>query len=86
MTNEVTWAPTDDAAVKSIRSDTTIEVAVDVPGWFVLPTSAVEAAGSGVMAATLAAMVPRFLSQLEKDYGLWASGDDSRRPLGEGVL
>ncbi|GBF87734.1 RAP release galactose-binding protein-like [Raphidocelis subcapitata] len=86
MTNEVTWAPTDDADVKSIRSDTTIEVAVEVPGWFILPTPAVEAAGSGVMAATVAAMVPRFLGQLEKDYGLWASGDDSRRPLGEGVL
>jgi hypothetical protein len=38
------------------------------------------------MAATLKAMVPRFLAQLEKDYGRWAGGDESRRPLGEGVL
>lgn len=45
-----------------------------------------EAAGSGVMAATLKAMVPRFLAQLQKDYALWASGDESRKPLGEGVL
>jgi len=86
MTNAVTWAETDDPSAKLISSATTIEVDVEVPGWFILPTSAVEATGSGVMAATLKAMVPRFLAQLEKDYGLWASGDESRRPLGEGVI
>jgi hypothetical protein len=86
MTNAVTWAPTDDPGAKAITSDTTIEVDVEVPGWFLLPTASVEAAGSGVMAATLKAMVPRFLKQLEKDYALWASGDDSRKPIGDGVL
>lgn len=86
MTNRVTWAPTDEPMTKQITSDTTIEVDVEVPGWFLLPTSTIEAAGSGVMAATLRAMVPRFLAQLEKDYALWAAGDASRRPLGEGVL
>lgn len=86
MTNSVSWAPTEDPGTKQISSDTTIEVDVEVPGWFILPTPAVEAAGSGVMAATLKAMVPRFLAQLEKDYALWASGDESRRPIGEGVL
>lgn len=100
MTNVVTWAAdaADAAAAgetaaaaaaagsKSIFSDTTIEVAVEVPRWLPLPTASVEAAGSGVMAATLAAMVPRFLAQLDADYGRWAAGDASRRPLGEGVL
>lgn len=86
MTNAVRYADTDDPAAKQISSDSTIEVAVEVPAWLPLPTPAVEAAGSGVMAATLRAMVPRFLAQLEKDYALWASGDDSRRPVGDGAL
>jgi hypothetical protein len=86
MTNAVEWAPTDEPDAKQITSATSLEVDVEVPGWLLLPTQAVEAAGSGVMAATLAAMVPSFLRQLERDYGLWASGDASRRPLGDGEL
>jgi hypothetical protein len=86
MTNAVVWEPTEDPGAKQISSSTTLSVDVEVPGWLVLPTSAVEAAGSGVMAATLNAMVPSFLRQLERDYALWASGDTSRRPLGEGIL
>ena len=31
----------------------------------------------------LNAMVPRFLAQLSTDYRLWASGDSSRKPVGE---
>ena len=31
----------------------------------------------------LNAMVPRFLQQLCKDYEQWASGDQSRKPVGE---
>ncbi|KAI8465504.1 MAG: hypothetical protein J3K34DRAFT_461368 [Monoraphidium minutum] len=86
MTNAVVWAETEDAGAKQITSDTTLEVDVEVPGWIILPVSAVEAAGCGVMGATLNAMVPSFLRQLQADYRLWASGDDSRRPLGEGQL
>lgn len=87
MTNVVRWNPTEDAAVKEISSDTTIEVAVQVPYWAqLLPTSSVEAAGSRVMQTTLNLMVPRFLEQMTKDYKLWAAGDESRKPVGEGVL
>eukprot|EP00879_Flechtneria_rotunda_P004510 GHRR01004765.1.p1 GENE.GHRR01004765.1~~GHRR01004765.1.p1 ORF type:complete len:260 (+),score=30.58 GHRR01004765.1:283-1062(+) len=87
MTNGVRWNATEDPAVKEISSDTTIEVVVQVPGWFsVVPVPSIEAAGSKVMRTTLNLMVPRFLEQLNKDYQLWASGDESRKPLGEGML
>eukprot|EP00878_Enallax_costatus_P004107 GHUV01004335.1.p1 GENE.GHUV01004335.1~~GHUV01004335.1.p1 ORF type:complete len:254 (+),score=29.94 GHUV01004335.1:376-1137(+) len=87
MTNVVRWSPTEDPSVKQISSDTSIEVAVQVPGWAgVLPTPSMEAAGSRVMQTTLNLMVPRFLEQLTKDYQLWAAGDESRKPVGDGAL
>ncbi|GLC55073.1 hypothetical protein PLESTB_000940700 [Pleodorina starrii] len=69
---------------KEIVSDTTIQVTVEVPPWSsFLPVSTLEGVGSGVMQNVLNAMVPRFLAQLATDYALWASGDESRRPVGE---
>lgn len=57
---------------------------VQVPGWFgFVPVTSIEAAGSKVMGTTLNLMVPRFLEQLQKDYKQWASGDESRKPVGE---
>lgn len=79
-------AATDNGA-KEIVSNTSIEVNVEVPGWFqLIPVSGIESTGSGVMQKTVDIMVPRFLKQLEKDYELWASGDASRKPVGEGIL
>lgn len=70
----------------AILSDVAVEVAVSVPSWLAVPVSGVEAAGSRVMAATLGLMVPRFLAQLRRDYDAWASGDTSRKALGDGSL
>ena len=39
-----------------------------------------------VMQKVLNTMVPRFLAQLAADYELWAAGDDSRKPIGNGQL
>eukprot|EP00882_Tetradesmus_deserticola_P009808 GHRQ01010364.1.p1 GENE.GHRQ01010364.1~~GHRQ01010364.1.p1 ORF type:complete len:241 (+),score=41.17 GHRQ01010364.1:575-1297(+) len=87
MTNVVRWSATEDAAVKQLASTTTIEVVVQVPGWAgLVPVPSVEAAGSRVMQTTLNLMVPRFLEQLSKDYQLWASGDNSRKPLSDASL
>lgn len=84
MTNVVRWHDTPEPACKEISSDTSIEVVVQVPGWFgFVPVSSIEAAGSKVMSTTLNLMVPRFLEQLQKDYQQWASGDESRKPVGE---
>lgn len=72
------------AVMKEISSDTTIQVTAEVPAWCsFLPVSSISGVGSGVVQGVLNAMVPRFLQQLQRDYGLWASGDDSRRPVGE---
>jgi hypothetical protein len=84
MTNVVRWNATEEPDVKEISSDTSIEVVVQVPAWFgFVPVSSIEAAGSKVMSTTLNLMVPRFLEQLQKDYKQWASGDESRKPVGE---
>ena len=56
------------------------------PSWFVLPNAAVRSTGNTVISGILAAAVPRFLAQLEKDYKVWASGDDSRQALGTGEM
>jgi hypothetical protein len=57
---------------------------VEVPPWSsFLPVPTIEGVGSGVMQNVLNVMVPRFLAQLRTDYQLWASGDESRRPVGE---
>lgn len=84
MTNVVRWHATSQPEAKEISSDTSIEVVVQVPAWFgFVPVSSIEAAGSKVMSTTLNLMVPRFLEQLQKDYKQWASGDQSRKPVGE---
>ena len=38
------------------------------------------------MQKVLNTAVPRFLQQLELDYVAWASGDESRKPVGNGEL
>lgn len=84
MTNVVRWHAMSDPETKEISSDTSIEVVVQVPAWFgFVPVNSIEAAGSKVMSTTLNLMVPRFLEQLQKDYKQWASGDESRKPVGE---
>ena len=37
-----------------------------------------------MLAKILDIAMPRFLSQLEKDYHTWASGDNSRKPVSTG--
>jgi hypothetical protein len=57
------------------------QVTAEVPTWAgFIPLSSIEGVGRGVMQKTLDLMVPRFLQQLEKDYGTWAAGDLSRKP------
>lgn len=51
-----------------------------------VPVNVIESAGCGVMQRVLDRMVPRFLKQLQADYDLWASGDESRKPIGTGQL
>lgn len=84
--NQASASPAAAPPAAAILSDVAVEVAVSVPPWLAVPVSGVEAAGSRVMAATLALMVPRFLAQLRRDYDAWASGDTSRQALGDGAL
>ncbi|KAK9846413.1 hypothetical protein WJX81_003330 [Elliptochloris bilobata] len=90
MTNVVRWsdtAPAAGAQRKQLRSDTEIQVALEVPGWMrMVPVGAIERTGSGVMQRVLDSMVPRFLRQLAADYALWAAGDESRKPISTGQL
>jgi len=91
MTNVVEWrerVPTEgegevegNDATKEILSETTINVDLIVPPWFLVPVPAIEKTGSSVMQGVVNTMVPRFLAQLDKDYELWASGDGSRKPI-----
>ena len=60
---------------------------LEIPGWMrAIPVSAIERTGSSVMQRVLNKMLPRFLQQLKADYELWASGDQSRNPIGDGKL
>ncbi|DBA93650.1 TPA: hypothetical protein ACH3X3_013725 [Trebouxia sp. C0006] len=87
MTNTVTWEGDEGSEIKQLCSETSIQVALEVPRWArVMPTSAIESTGSRVMQTVLNSAVPKFLKQLQKDYELWASGDDSRKPMGDGEL
>ncbi|KAA6427645.1 MAG: (RAP Annotation release2) Galactose-binding like domain containing [Trebouxia sp. A1-2] len=87
MTNTVTWEGDEGSEVKQLCSETSIQVALEVPRWArVMPTSAIESTGSRVMQTVLNSAVPKFLKQLQKDYDLWAAGDDSRKPMGNGEL
>ena len=51
-----------------------------------IPVGAIERTGSSVMQKVLNQMLPKFLSQLQVDYQKWASGDESRKPVGTGEL
>eukprot|EP00873_Tetraselmis_striata_P037474 jgi/Tetstr1/457738/TSEL_044283.t1 len=86
MVNELSWrAESDDPDKKEIVSDLTLEVALSVPNWFrIVSPAAVSATGSKVMQQVVNQMVPRFLEQLKLDYARWASGDETRKPLGDG--
>ncbi len=87
MTNIVRWGGAPASSSSEISSNTAIQVALEVPGWFkLIPIRAIEDTGCRVMQAVLNRMVPRFLKQLQADYELWASGDDSRKPIGDGKL
>ncbi|GBG71941.1 hypothetical protein CBR_g10878 [Chara braunii] len=88
MTNKVSWSTSSQSEnSKELASDTTIEVTLEIPGPFrVIPRDAIESTGNSVLNQLLRVVLPRFLSQLEKDYVAWASGDDSRKPLGTGEL
>lgn len=89
MTNVVRWRePPAGAAqggsaqsmpVKEICSDTSIQVVLEVPRWFIVPVGAIEKTGCKVMETVLGTAVPRFLQQLATDYRLWAEGDDESR-------
>lgn len=72
---------------QQITSDAVIEVNIEIPFAFrVFPVGAIEATGTQVLDQILRLMLPRFLSQLSKDYQAWASGDTSRQPLGTGEI
>ncbi|GAB4815192.1 hypothetical protein N2152v2_002238 [Parachlorella kessleri] len=64
------------AVAKEICSDTSIQVVLEVPGWFVIPTGIIEKTGCRVMETVLNTAVPRFLQQLSVDYQVWAAGGD----------
>ncbi|MED6216817.1 hypothetical protein PIB30_011408 [Stylosanthes scabra] len=77
----------DKALVQKLTSDTLIEVSIEIPFAFrVIPKQAIESAGTQVLEQILRIMLPRFMSQLVKDYQAWASGDTSRQPLGTGEI
>ncbi|MED6196251.1 hypothetical protein PIB30_045727 [Stylosanthes scabra] len=77
----------DKALVQKLTSDTLIEVTIEIPFAFrVIPKQAIESAGTQVLEQILRIMLPRFMSQLVKDYQAWASGDTSRQPLGTGEI
>ncbi|CAL8460877.1 g408 [Coccomyxa elongata] len=87
MTNDVRWNTGPAPDLLELGSDTSIQVALEVPGWFqMVPVSAIERTGCSVMQRVLNKMVPKFLKQLQADYELWASGDGSRKPIGDGQL
>ena len=87
MTNTVTWEAEEGQEGKHLCSDTSIKVTLEVPPWArLMPTSAIASTGSRVMQTVLNSAVPKFLKQLEKDYELWATGDESRKPIGSGQL
>ena len=87
MTNIVTWEGDEAQELKQLSSNTSIQVALEIPRWArVMPTSAIESTGSRVMQTVLNNTVPKFLKQLQKDYELWAAGDESRKPVGTGEL
>ncbi|KAH6824252.1 RAP release 2 [Perilla frutescens var. hirtella] len=88
MENKIFYDSTrSNSPVQKLTSDAVIEVSIDIPFAFrAIPTQAIESTGSQVLEQILKAMLPRFMSQLMKDYQAWASGDTSRQPLGTGEI
>ncbi|CAA6673327.1 unnamed protein product [Spirodela intermedia] len=77
----------DNSGAQKLVTDTTIEVSIDIPFPFrAIPVEAIESTGTQVLERLLRIMLPRFLSQLVKDYQAWASGDVSRLPQGNGEI
>ncbi|ESR49790.1 hypothetical protein CICLE_v10032582mg [Citrus x clementina] len=73
--------------VQQLTSDAFIEVSIEVPFAFrAFPVEAIESSGTQVLDQILKLMLPRFMSQLVKDYQAWATGDTSRQPLGTGEI
>ncbi|BBG97042.1 Protein of unknown function D, partial [Prunus dulcis] len=71
------------SSLQQLRSDTVIEVSIEIPFAFrAIPAQAIESSGTQVLEQILRIMLPRFMSQLVRDYRAWASGDRSRQPLG----
>jgi len=88
MVNEVSYSFSDESSTaRQLISETTIEVVIDIPFAFrAIPVQMIESTGNQVLQQLLKIMLPRFLSQLAKDYKAWATGDTSRRPLGTGQI
>lgn len=83
LTNTVSWEQDDDG--KMLTSDVRIEVAGITPRYMsFVPGRVIEAVGNTLMQQIINISVPQFLKQLEKDYGNWAKGDDSRSAVGTG--
>ncbi|XP_020223691.1 uncharacterized protein LOC109805852 [Cajanus cajan] len=77
----------DKSLVQKLTSDTIIEVSIEIPFAFqAIPKQAIESAGTQVLEQILRIMLPRFMTQLVKDYQAWATGDTSRQPLGTGEI
>eukprot|EP01018_Ginkgo_biloba_P020368 Gb_21996 [translate_table: standard] len=87
MVNEISCSTDDSSSTQKLISNTTIEVVIDIPFPFrTIPVELIESTGNQVLQQLLRVMLPRFLTQLSKDYKAWASGDTSRRPLGTGKI
>ncbi|KAH8970679.1 hypothetical protein BDL97_02G101400 [Sphagnum fallax] len=91
MSNKVSWTTVSDSSsspsARRLVSDTTIEVTIQIPFAFrALPVESIEGTGNKVLSQLLKVVLPRFLTQLGKDYYTWASGDMSRKPVGNGQL
>lgn len=79
--NIVEWKASEDGT-KMITSNAHTEVRLVVPKWSPIPVPVVNTTGSFILQKTLDVVVPRFLSQLSRDYANWSTGDDSRQPVG----
>nr|AFK45801.1 unknown [Medicago truncatula] len=88
MVNRISCeSDSDKSLVQQLTSDTIIEVSIEIPFAFkAIPKQAIESAGTQVLEQILKIMLPRFMSQLVKDYQAWASGNASRQPLGTGEI
>ncbi|KAG9136629.1 hypothetical protein Leryth_020272 [Lithospermum erythrorhizon] len=76
-----------DSLMQQLTSNAVIEVSIEIPFAFrAIPIQAFESAGNQVLEQILRIMLPRFMSQLVRDYQAWASGDTSRQPLGTGQI